>query len=158
MEAAILTRECARRAERLGPFDERAFERECDAVLAVVAWLWREQRRAKAEEDSYVASNPMADVVALRFAFDRWSGKIGLIEDTHGHVELAVSDRGVRPDRRLAASTEDFQELALGSHPCLSFSVVERTNGLDRGCIFGSAFDSNGSLPCSRKKFHRIEH
>ena len=29
VEAAILTRECARRAERLGPFDERAFEREC---------------------------------------------------------------------------------------------------------------------------------
>lgn len=40
------------------------------AVLAVVGWLWREQRRAKAEEDAYVASSPTADVVAVRFAFE----------------------------------------------------------------------------------------
>jgi len=39
-------------------------------VLAVVGWLWREQRRAKAEEDAYVASSPTADVVAVRFAYE----------------------------------------------------------------------------------------
>ena len=34
VEVAILTRECARRAERVGPFDERAFQRECGR------WPW----------------------------------------------------------------------------------------------------------------------
>jgi hypothetical protein len=41
-------------------------------------------------------------------------GEIGLVEDAHGHVKLAVFDPGVRTDGRLAASAEDFQELTLG--------------------------------------------
>lgn len=39
-------------------------------VLVVVGWLWREQRRTKAEEEAYLATSPTADVVALRLVFE----------------------------------------------------------------------------------------
>ncbi|MBX7193341.1 MAG: hypothetical protein K1X94_14905 [Sandaracinaceae bacterium] len=40
------------------------------AALALIAWLWRENKRAREEEAAHQATSPQADVVALRFAFE----------------------------------------------------------------------------------------
>lgn len=89
--------------------------------------------------------------------FHGWRERTFFRKDAHGHVQLPIFDPGVSADWRLAAGTEEAEELALGLDAGFGFRMINLGEDIAHVAVLGIHFDGDGPLAGGREELLRIK-